>query len=171
MIFACPACGIKLTVPVSLVGVSGPCPSCRARIQSPSSSALSASGMAEPPLDPPQAAIHEETASIAPNAPLQPPSPSPEPATVLQPDSLQEANQSLQEANQSRQEANQSLPAQLAVQQMPELPQASELWNIEPNPLPLPPPERNPAVRFLITLLFLIASGALVYFILTILKM
>lgn len=157
MIFACPACGIKLTVPVSLVGVSGPCPSCRARIQAPSSSALSASGMAEPPLDPPQAAIHEESASIAPNAPIQPPSPSPEPAVELQPDSLQEANQ--------------SLPAQSAVQQMPELPQAGELWNIEPDPLPRPPPERNPAVRFLITLLFLLASGALVYFILTILKM
>ncbi len=64
-----------------------------------------------------------------------------------------------------------SVPAQSAVQQMPELPQAGEIWNIEPNPLPRPPPERNPAVRFLITLLFLIASGALVYFILTILKM
>jgi len=54
---------------------------------------------------------------------------------------------------------------------MPELPQAGELWNIEPDPLPRPPPEGNPVVRFLITLLFLLASGALVYFILTILKM
>ncbi len=34
--FCCSACGIKLTVPGSLAGVFGPCPSCGSRIQAPS---------------------------------------------------------------------------------------------------------------------------------------
>lgn len=33
--FFCPACGIKLTVPSSMAGVVGPCPSCRTQIQAP----------------------------------------------------------------------------------------------------------------------------------------
>ena len=33
--FCCPACGIKLSVPASLAGVVGPCPSCGSRIQAP----------------------------------------------------------------------------------------------------------------------------------------
>ncbi|MEO5916150.1 MAG: hypothetical protein ABIS50_18075 [Luteolibacter sp.] len=33
--FFCPACSIKLTVPGSLAGVIGPCPSCRSQIQAP----------------------------------------------------------------------------------------------------------------------------------------
>ncbi|MEO8614318.1 MAG: hypothetical protein ABI600_04195 [Luteolibacter sp.] len=33
--FFCPACNIRLTVPGSLAGVTGPCPSCRALIQAP----------------------------------------------------------------------------------------------------------------------------------------
>lgn len=33
--FACPACGIKLTVPATLAGVIGPCPSCGSQIQAP----------------------------------------------------------------------------------------------------------------------------------------
>ncbi|MES2658444.1 MAG: hypothetical protein V4689_07485 [Verrucomicrobiota bacterium] len=33
--FFCPACSIKLTVPGSLAGVVGPCPSCRNQIQAP----------------------------------------------------------------------------------------------------------------------------------------
>jgi hypothetical protein len=33
--FSCPACGIKLTVPGNLAGVSGPCPTCRTQIQAP----------------------------------------------------------------------------------------------------------------------------------------
>ena len=33
--FACPACGIRLTVPGNLAGVIGPCPTCRIQIQAP----------------------------------------------------------------------------------------------------------------------------------------
>ncbi len=33
--FHCPACGIHLTVPASMAGVSGPCPSCRNEIEAP----------------------------------------------------------------------------------------------------------------------------------------
>ncbi len=36
--FDCPACDIRLTVPGSLAGVSGPCPSCGNQIQAPSDS-------------------------------------------------------------------------------------------------------------------------------------
>lgn len=33
--FSCPACGSQLTVPASLAGVIGPCPTCRTQIQAP----------------------------------------------------------------------------------------------------------------------------------------
>lgn len=33
--FHCPACGIHLTVPASMAGIKGPCPSCRNEIQAP----------------------------------------------------------------------------------------------------------------------------------------
>jgi hypothetical protein len=53
---------------------------------------------------------------------------------------------------------------------MPALPHPGELWNLQPDPLPRPPHKRHPVLRFTITLLFLIASGALVYYILTMIK-
>jgi len=33
--FACPACGVKLTIPGQLAGIVGPCPSCQTQIQAP----------------------------------------------------------------------------------------------------------------------------------------
>lgn len=156
MIFACPACGIKLTVPLSLVRVSGPCPSCRVRIQAPSSSDPSATGMTEPRLDPPQAALPEVAVSMAPSIPLQAPAPSPE--------------ASAEHLSESLQESNHSAPTQIAARQMPELPDPSEMWNAHQATLPRHPHKRNPLIRFLITMLFLIASGALVYYILTMIK-
>jgi hypothetical protein len=53
---------------------------------------------------------------------------------------------------------------------MPELPHTGELWNAHQATLPRSPHKRNPLLRFLITMLFLIASGALVYYILTMIK-
>ena len=35
LIFPCPACGIKLSVPLRIAGISGPCPACWKPIQSP----------------------------------------------------------------------------------------------------------------------------------------
>lgn len=37
--FACPACGVKLTVPSSMAGITGPCPTCSSIIQAPVRSA------------------------------------------------------------------------------------------------------------------------------------
>ena len=61
-------------------------------------------------------------------------------------------------------------PTQPATQQMPELPQAGDMWTVESPPLPQHSHKRSPWIRFLITVIFLIASGALVYCILTMIK-
>jgi hypothetical protein len=51
MSFSCAACGITLTVPRSMAGVSGPCPSCARVITAPSASFI-------PPALPPQDQNH-----------------------------------------------------------------------------------------------------------------
>lgn len=35
IVFLCPACGMKLNVPASMGGITGPCPSCQVLIQAP----------------------------------------------------------------------------------------------------------------------------------------
>jgi hypothetical protein len=121
--FFCSACGIKLTVPRELAGVTGPCPSCGSRIQ-------------------------------APVQVLAPQPPAAEPA-ALKPE--------------PRQLPIRSAPPEVVARPMPE---------------PIPPLERRRVsagpqrqrpllrifVRLLMLLVFLIASGALVYGVLTVLK-
>ena len=46
LIFPCPACGIKLSVPLAIAGISGPCPACWEEIHSPR-----ADGPAEPAVE------------------------------------------------------------------------------------------------------------------------
>lgn len=68
--FLCPACGIKLTVPSSFAGVTGPCPSCNTVIQAPPAPAPLETTAATP-------IIHHEP--VAP-----PPQPTPHSAPPLQ---------------------------------------------------------------------------------------
>ena len=69
--FFCPACSIKLTVPDSLAGVIGPCPSCRNQIQAP--------------YPPPVAQQTEAPAYQPPVAPSYPPLATPSPAPAAAP--------------------------------------------------------------------------------------
>ena len=71
--FPCPVCAIKLTVPAYLVGVTGPCPSCRSQIQAVHSPlVLPEIPQVGPPILPPQAQpATEPAASIA--VPHEPP--------------------------------------------------------------------------------------------------
>jgi hypothetical protein len=55
IVFSCPACGAKLTLPSDLVGITGPCPACRKTIQAPTHDALRAQTLlaqAAPPVPP-----------------------------------------------------------------------------------------------------------------------
>lgn len=61
MTFSCAACGITLTVPRSMAGISGPCPSCARVITAPTLNA-SAPPPTPPPL-PPQAPEHDPLGS------------------------------------------------------------------------------------------------------------
>jgi hypothetical protein len=47
--FHCPACGIRLSVPMHLAGVNGPCPSCGASIEAPAIRPSPDAGPAKPP--------------------------------------------------------------------------------------------------------------------------
>jgi hypothetical protein len=139
--FYCSSCGIKLTVPRELAGISGPCPSCGNLIQAP---VPSASVSSPSPPDSPAA-----------QAPLIPPPHQPAEPATLKPE--------------PRQLPARSTPPEVVARPMPD---------------PLPPLERrrlavgtgrhNPRLRFLTRFLmlamFLVASGALVYAVLSILK-
>lgn len=61
MTFSCAACGITLTVPRSMAGISGPCPSCARVITAPTLNTSTPPPMA-PPL-PPQAPEHDPLGS------------------------------------------------------------------------------------------------------------
>lgn len=50
--FNCPACGVRLTVPSSLAGVEGPCPTCTAPIRAPLLTDLPTRSLAAPELEP-----------------------------------------------------------------------------------------------------------------------
>ena len=46
--FICPNCGINLTVPANLAGITGPCPSCKTEIQAPQETLESSFSVAAP---------------------------------------------------------------------------------------------------------------------------
>jgi hypothetical protein len=87
--FYCPACGVQLTIPMTLAGVTGPCPSCQAQIQAPQNHVPPAPAFQPPPglevpviapppvVPPPLEAPPQSTAPHDPNA--QPAQVRPEP--------------------------------------------------------------------------------------------
>lgn len=120
--FYCSACGIKLSVPRELAGITGPCPSCGSRIQAPSLAA--------------------------------PPSQAAEPA-ALKPE--------------PRQLPTRSMPPEVVARPMPESLPSVERRRVAVGPKRKHSYLRN-LVRLLMLVMFLVASGALVYGVLTVLK-
>lgn len=162
--FFCPACGIKLTVPASLAGVTGPCPSCRTQIQAPIPAApLPQPILSAPAYQPPPPVSYAPTG--IPDAPLpaqtpsyQEPPPAPVAPSVLKPE--------------PRQLPSRAHPVEVVAKQMPaatgqqgdsRLPRAA--------PIPHHPHRRRPLARAAILILFTIAVVVLIYGVFKILKM
>lgn len=125
--FFCPACSIKLTVPASLAGIEGPCPSCGKQIQAPAAT---------------------EPESVVPEATREPVPLKSEPRPL----------------------PSRSGGAELPARQMPEPASVREAKRrVSPGPLTQDPYFRN-LIRLLIFGVFLLASGAFVYGVLTFLK-
>lgn len=139
--FSCPACGIKLTVPRTLAGVVGPCPSCGNPIQAPTA-----------PVPPPPAIMPEQFP-----APVQ--GRSDEFVPPVLPAALRP---------EPRQLPSRASHAEPVARQMPE-PTTVEASS-KPNPLPRHPQSKGPFRRFILGILFLVLSGALIYGVLTVLK-
>lgn len=158
--FSCPACGIKLTVPGNLAGVTGPCPSCRTLIQAPYPAPPAA-----PAYQPPSPApvVYEPVAAAAPVYQAPPPVPvatTPEPISPPAPAALRP---------EPRQLPNRSNHAEPVAKPMPEPNRGSEMSKAS-HALPRHPRQGNRFIRLLTPLIFLIASGAIVFGVLTILK-
>lgn len=148
--FSCPACGIKLTVPSSLAGVSGPCPTCRAQIQAPHPPLASAPANFQlvaipvPPatLPPPPAATDPIAAPIP-----EPPHSEPQPEsckTAGLADHVDPIATPIPEQNRRSQAASSTLPPQLQ--------------------------RKSRLIRLLIPLLFLIASVAVGFGVATLIR-
>ena len=127
--FMCQVCGSKLTVPVALAGVTGPCPTCQTMIQAPLVADASAA---------------ETTVPVFQASP-----------TVLRPE--------------PRQLPSRSSAGDIFAKPMPAPNYSSEAFNdVHP-----PPPDayhRNRAFRFLIPLLFVMASVGIGFGVATLLK-
>lgn len=168
--FNCPACNIKLTVPVSFAGVTGPCPTCRSIIQAPYSLPMQVPDKIVPvsaslmPVDhsPSRTLSVQETAlsSLPIDVNLADSTPS-----LVRVGKSFEAMPSPSSSSQ-RPEAKQ-LPnrdhngdpiAQLVNEPIPE--------NLEwkaPDPLELRHSAKSQSVRLLIVILFVLAAGVLIY--------
>lgn len=165
--FFCPACGIKLTVPATLAGVIGPCPTCHTQIQAPIPAALPPASRAQTESPTPQQAVqtaapHEQ--SILPSrAVIPPPSRLPVTSTVAASPAVLKP--------EPRQLPSRSAPlAEVVAKQMPEPIGSGSMRQAKPAQHPQHAHRSGRLVRFLMPVLFLIASGALVYGVLTILK-
>ncbi len=141
--FSCPACGIKLTVPGNLAGVSGPCPTCRTEIQAPH----------PPPASPPADLQSIEIAE----PPASPPPPSPATVDPMPTPTSQPSSEMPERAD----------VAEPVVPPIPEPIHHTEA--AESTQLP-PPPGKSRLVRILIPLLFLIASVAIGFGVATLIR-
>lgn len=148
--FTCPACGIRLTVPGNLAGVSGPCPSCRAAIQAPHSQSLIDSPIPSLPEEP---QVESETddaksdlpTSVLTNEPL-PVLETQNPPATLRPEPRQLPNR---------------LHVEPIAKQMPE--PIHPAGSSKASPPPRHPAERNRLLRFSMAILFIVAAVTLVY--------
>lgn len=177
--FTCPACGIKLTVPTSFAGVTGPCPTCRVVIQAPYPAPVEVPVEAKS-LAPLVSAVSESQGGV-PVSYVHAPSSLPFAATpaYLSPPPLQTPTQ-LEPISSApttpaalrpepRQLPNRSNHGEPVAKQMPESNRdgASSKGHA---PLGRHLHAKNRFVRFLLPLLFFLAAGALVFGVLTFLN-
>ena len=165
--FLCPACSVKLTVPSSLAGVTGPCPTCRTLIQAPYPAPVLAQPfpLAQGPLgstggNPGETPIVPTPAYLSPPPMQVGPAVEPLPAQTSTPALLRP---------EPRQLPNRTTHGEPIAKQMPEPGRGSDSSR-KPIPLGRHPRQKSPFIRVLVPLVFLIASGALIYGVLTLLK-
>lgn len=144
--FFCPACSIKLTVPAKLAGVVGPCPSCGKQIQAP------ATAVPEPVVSEP--IVQEAAKEVVIPEPVVPEAPK-EPMLLK---------------TEPRHLPSRPGVGELPARHMPEPASVREAKRRgSTGPLTHDPYFRN-LIRLLIFGVFLLASGAFVYGVLTFLK-
>ena len=153
-IFPCPACGIKLSVPLSIAGISGPCPSCWVHIRSPRAD------------DPPSAV--DLPVAVAEPEPAEPPheasdilsSGELEPACAAVPESVDSVASALSRP-MARPLPKRLVPEEIVVQ--PET-RIGSMWNALPTPLPRPSRKTLLWLRLLLAALCASGAAALAYF-------
>ncbi len=167
--FYCPACGIKLTVPASLAGVTGPCPTCRTQIQAPIP-------LSPPVQQIPAAPAYQASPPPAYQAPVtyaptgMPAAPAPPQAPAYQEPPPTAAPPVLKP--EPRQLPNRTHSEEVVARQMPAgNGQSSDPKKLQAAPLPRHPHRTSPLVRVAMFLLFLLAAAVLVYGVLKILNM
>lgn len=181
--FLCPACGIKLTVPSQLAGVTGPCPSCRSLIQAPCSPPLDSSAYQSPLIAPSGTSTTEIPAdrhpsAAAPVAPISPPLPVETIPAYQLPHAAPRVAPIPEAVSPQSPAALPREPLQLPTRP----PKVESVANQMPGPrddgnsstgsrsFSRHPSQTNPFTRLLLLFVFLIASGVLAYGVLTILK-
>jgi hypothetical protein len=144
MTFSCHACGTRLTVPANLAGVTGPCPTCQTMIQAPLPTPPQARRVAsvDQPLANAGAAGESSAAPVFQGS-----------AAVLRPE--------------PRQLPSRSSLVEPFAKQMPEPNYSSQAFN---DVHPPPRHARNRFIRFLIPMLFVVASVAIGFGVATLLK-
>jgi hypothetical protein len=177
--FTCPACSIKLTVPTSFAGVTGPCPTCRAMIQAPYPAPVQVPVQATS-LAPLVSGV-SESQGHAPVSDVPAPGPLPVAATpaYLSPPPLQTPTITELIASppstpaalrpEPRQLPNRSNHGEPVAKAMPES-NREGASSKGPAPLGHHPHAKSRFVRFLLPLLFCLAAGALVFGVLTFLN-
>lgn len=141
--FLCPACAIKLTIPGHLAGITGPCPSCTTLIQAPHP----APDHGTPAYQPPPPTHTPIPVSASPDDPALPPIQTSSPA-ALRPE--------------PRQLPIRSNHLEPVAKQMPERNRASEASS-GPPALAKRSHLRTRLTRLLLPLLFLSATGAVIF--------
>lgn len=172
--FNCPACNIKLTVPVSFAGVTGPCPTCRSIIQAPYSL-------------PVQVPVHVPDKIVPVSALLMPVDHSPSRTLPIQESALSSLpiDVNLADSTPSLVRVGKSFEAMPSPSSSSQRPEAKQLPNRDhngdpiaqlvnepisenldwkaPDPLELRPSAKSQLVRLLIVILFVLAAGVLIY--------
>lgn len=179
--FNCPACSIKLTVPVSFAGVTGPCPTCRSIIQAPHSL-------------PVQVSVHVPVEMVPVSALLMPVDHSPSRTLSVQESALSSLpiDVNLADSTPSLVRVGKSFEAMPSPSSSSQRPEAKQLPNRDhngdpiaqivdepipenldwkaPDPLEPRPSAKSQLVRLLIVILFVLATGVLIYGIVIILN-
>jgi len=154
LIFPCPACGIKLSVPLSIAGISGPCPSCWKQIQSPRANVPPSAASLAP-------AARKSQDAEPPHEPDDFPAPKPDPACTQLPESADSAVPGGSRPV-ARPLPKRTVPEEIVIDE-PEN-RIGCMWNALPTPLPRPSRKTMKWLRFLLAAIGVSGAAALAYF-------